>query len=210
MKFPAESYEAFVLCCSLPLSSSKDESNDSDDDVTLPSDRFERFRSHFLKETCAWREIHFLYFDWSSERAGGDVALDRDSTAKAFYELIAELFQIKGVFKWFRKTFITFVKVTFGRSVNRCLCHSHVYHVHIKIVISDILLCLDVFLHLQTAAQSHSVDILGRNARLLLAPVSRFVLAGRRSCASTRSTLATRKKDSETADQTETVVEHSR
>lgn len=68
----------------------------------------------------------------------------------------------------------------------------------------------EVSFHFQTAAQSHSVDILGRNACLLLAPVSRFVLAGRRSCTSTRSTLATRKKDSETADQTETVVEHSR
>ena len=68
----------------------------------------------------------------------------------------------------------------------------------------------EVSFHFQTAAQSHSVDVLGRNARLLLAPVSRFVLAGRRSCASTRPTLSTRKKDSETADQTETVVEHSR
>ena len=47
------------------------------------------------------------------------MAFDRDSTANEFYRLIAEIFEIKGVFKWFRKTFIIFVKVTFGKSVNR-------------------------------------------------------------------------------------------
>ena len=63
--------------------------------------------------------LHFRLLFSCSDRGTADVAFDRDSTANEFYRLIAEIFEIKGVFKWFRKTFIIFVKVTFGKSVNR-------------------------------------------------------------------------------------------
>lgn len=42
-----------------------------------------------------------------------------DSAASDLYKLIGEIFDIKGIFKWFRKTFITFVKISTGKSVNR-------------------------------------------------------------------------------------------
>ena len=48
-----------------------------------------------------------------------DSSKAKDSAASTIYELIGEVFEVKGVFKWFRKTFIIFVKVTFGKSVNR-------------------------------------------------------------------------------------------
>lgn len=48
--------------------------------------------------------------------------LDRkDSTAEPFYRLVDEVFECHGMFKWLRRSFIMFVEVTFGRSINRQL-----------------------------------------------------------------------------------------
>ncbi|XP_048774013.1 sorting nexin-25-like [Ostrea edulis] len=48
--------------------------------------------------------------------------LDRkDSIAEPFYRLVDEVFECHGMFKWLRRSFIMFVEVTFGRSINRQL-----------------------------------------------------------------------------------------
>ncbi|XP_077984333.1 sorting nexin-25-like [Glandiceps talaboti] len=43
----------------------------------------------------------------------------RDSIAESLYALIGEIFELKGVFKWLRKTLIIFVQVTFGGTINK-------------------------------------------------------------------------------------------
>lgn len=52
--------------------------------------------------------------------------LDRnvDSIAEPFYKLVNEIFESRGMFKWLRKSFIMFVEVTFGRTINRQLCET--------------------------------------------------------------------------------------
>ncbi|XP_078326313.1 sorting nexin-25-like isoform X2 [Crassostrea virginica] len=45
----------------------------------------------------------------------------KDSTAEPFYRLVDEVFECHGTFKWLRRSFIMFVEVTFGRSINRQL-----------------------------------------------------------------------------------------
>ncbi|KAK3599208.1 hypothetical protein CHS0354_012814 [Potamilus streckersoni] len=45
----------------------------------------------------------------------------KDSIAEPLYCLISEVFELQGMFKWLRKSFIAFVEITFGRSINRQL-----------------------------------------------------------------------------------------
>ncbi|XP_067663522.1 sorting nexin-25-like isoform X1 [Haliotis asinina] len=45
----------------------------------------------------------------------------RDSIAKPIYRLMNEVFELRGMFKWLRKSFISFVEISFGRSINRQL-----------------------------------------------------------------------------------------
>ncbi|KAJ7377095.1 sorting nexin 25 [Desmophyllum pertusum] len=48
-----------------------------------------------------------------------DSAMRKDSIAEPFYGLIGEIFELKGVFKWLRRTLIAFVQVTFGGTINK-------------------------------------------------------------------------------------------
>ncbi|XP_065058443.1 sorting nexin-25-like [Rhopilema esculentum] len=43
----------------------------------------------------------------------------KDSIAEPLYALISEVFELKGVFKYLRRTLIAFVQVTFGGTINR-------------------------------------------------------------------------------------------
>ncbi|KAL3267070.1 hypothetical protein HHI36_011211 [Cryptolaemus montrouzieri] len=43
----------------------------------------------------------------------------RDAIAEPLYSLLSELFDMRGVFKYLRKTLIAFVQVTYGRNINR-------------------------------------------------------------------------------------------
>ncbi|XP_060532015.1 sorting nexin-25 [Cylas formicarius] len=43
----------------------------------------------------------------------------KDSIAEPLYALLSELFDMRGVFKYLRKTLIAFVQVTYGRNINR-------------------------------------------------------------------------------------------
>jgi sorting nexin-25 len=42
-----------------------------------------------------------------------------DGIAEPLYSLLGEVFDLRGVFKWLRKTLITFVQITYGRTINR-------------------------------------------------------------------------------------------
>ncbi|XP_044311169.1 sorting nexin-25 isoform X1 [Varanus komodoensis] len=50
---------------------------------------------------------------------GDDVDGKRDSLAEPCFMLIGEIFELRGMFKWVRKTLIALVQVTFGRTINK-------------------------------------------------------------------------------------------
>lgn len=43
----------------------------------------------------------------------------KDSIAEPLYALMGEIFDMGGVFKWLRKSLISFVQITYGRTINR-------------------------------------------------------------------------------------------
>lgn len=49
--------------------------------------------------------------------SGGDDG--KDGIAEPLYTLMGEVFDMRGVFKWLRKTLISFVQITYGRTINR-------------------------------------------------------------------------------------------
>lgn len=59
----------------------------------------------------------FLFF--SDESARED--RQHDSIAKPLYRLLGEVFELRGMFKWLRRSFMTFVELTFGSNINRQL-----------------------------------------------------------------------------------------
>ncbi|XP_012936489.1 sorting nexin-25 [Aplysia californica] len=44
-----------------------------------------------------------------------------DSIAKPLYRFVGEVFELQGVFRWFRRSLMSFVELTFGRSIDRQL-----------------------------------------------------------------------------------------
>lgn len=65
-----------------------------------------------------------LSLDDDLDRLFGEAELNlvntnKDSIAEPFYYLIEELFEIKGMKKWFRKSLILFVQLTYGATINR-------------------------------------------------------------------------------------------
>ncbi|XP_074761926.1 sorting nexin-25 isoform X2 [Athene noctua] len=51
--------------------------------------------------------------------SGEEVDGKRDSLAEPCFMLIGEIFELRGMFKWVRKTLIALVQVTFGRTINK-------------------------------------------------------------------------------------------
>ncbi|XP_014224561.1 sorting nexin-25-like isoform X1 [Trichogramma pretiosum] len=43
----------------------------------------------------------------------------KDSIAEPLYALLGEIFDLRGVFRWLRRSLITFVQLTYGRTINR-------------------------------------------------------------------------------------------
>lgn len=43
----------------------------------------------------------------------------KDAIAEPLYALLGEIFDLRGLFRWLRKTLITFVQITYGRTINR-------------------------------------------------------------------------------------------
>eukprot|EP00039_Didymoeca_costata_P022162 m.3898 g.3898 ORF g.3898 m.3898 type:complete len:981 (+) comp2848_c0_seq1:431-3373(+) len=54
----------------------------------------------------------------SDERDGMLLSRESDSIAEPMYMLVSEVFELKGAFKWFRKQFVNFVQLAYGRSIN--------------------------------------------------------------------------------------------
>ncbi|XP_054422138.1 sorting nexin-25 isoform X2 [Pteronotus mesoamericanus] len=50
---------------------------------------------------------------------GDDVDGRKDSLAEPCFMLIGEIFELRGMFKWVRRTLIALVQVTFGRTINK-------------------------------------------------------------------------------------------
>ncbi|KAG9272588.1 sorting nexin-25 [Astyanax mexicanus] len=50
---------------------------------------------------------------------GDDADGKKDDLAEPFFMLIGEVFELRGMFKWVRKTLIALVQVTFGRTINK-------------------------------------------------------------------------------------------
>ncbi|CAD0198928.1 unnamed protein product [Chrysodeixis includens] len=55
----------------------------------------------------------------SSLRGAGAMGEERDSIAEPLYALLSEVFDMRGVFRWLRKTLVTFVQITYGSTINR-------------------------------------------------------------------------------------------
>ncbi|KAM8721024.1 hypothetical protein ACLKA7_006972 [Drosophila subpalustris] len=51
----------------------------------------------------------------------------KDSIAEPMYALMGEIFDMGGVFKWLRKSIISFVQITYGRTINRQIRESIAY-----------------------------------------------------------------------------------
>lgn len=49
----------------------------------------------------------------------GPLVEERDSIAEPLYALLSEVFDMRGVFRWLRRTLVTFVQITYGRTINR-------------------------------------------------------------------------------------------
>lgn len=57
----------------------------------------------------------------------GTIAEERDSIAEPLYALLSEVFDMRGVFRWLRKTLVTFVQITYGRTINRFYIFLYTY-----------------------------------------------------------------------------------
>uniref|UniRef100_A0A4W5LRM3 Uncharacterized protein n=1 Tax=Hucho hucho TaxID=62062 RepID=A0A4W5LRM3_9TELE len=50
---------------------------------------------------------------------GDETGGKKDALAEPCFMLIGEIFELRGMFKWVRKTLIALVQVTFGRTINK-------------------------------------------------------------------------------------------
>lgn len=80
----------------------------------------------------------------NSLRGASAIAEERDSTAEPLYALLSEVFDMRGVFRWLRKTLVTFVQITYGRTINRqikdtisWLFSEQMLHYYISVVIKS-------------------------------------------------------------------------
>ncbi|CAK1578206.1 unnamed protein product [Parnassius mnemosyne] len=80
----------------------------------------------------------------NSMRGAGPMVEERDSIAEPLYALLSEVFDMRGVFRWLRKTLVTFVQITYGRTINRqiketisWLFSEHMLHYYISLVLKS-------------------------------------------------------------------------
>ncbi|XP_057339890.1 sorting nexin-25 [Microplitis mediator] len=65
-------------------------------------------------------DYSLLLEDSEIGRSGAaDLAVGKDAIAEPLYALVGEIFDLRGVFRWLRKSLITFVQITYGRTINR-------------------------------------------------------------------------------------------
>ncbi|XP_063224412.1 sorting nexin-25-like [Bacillus rossius redtenbacheri] len=83
--------------------------------VTLPSQKKSGFSLATLFKSEDEEEVSLLLEEGEGRAAPGD----KDGVAEPLYGLLGEVFDMKGVFKWLRRTLITFVQLTYDRTINR-------------------------------------------------------------------------------------------
>ncbi|XP_046394040.1 sorting nexin-25 [Ischnura elegans] len=72
------------------------------------------------RDTCRESdEDEPLLLEESVERGGVEPGGGKDSIAEPLYALLGEVFDLRGVFRWLRRTLITFVQITYGHTINR-------------------------------------------------------------------------------------------
>jgi sorting nexin-25 len=59
-----------------------------------------------------------LLFDDDS-RPDGSGGPRGDAVAEPLYALLGEIFDLRGLFRWLRRSLITFVQITYGRTITR-------------------------------------------------------------------------------------------
>ncbi|XP_043269106.1 sorting nexin-25 isoform X2 [Venturia canescens] len=66
-------------------------------------------------------DYSLLLDDNEAGRAGTDAYMGpgKDAIAEPLYGLLGEVFDLRGVFRWLRRSLITFVQITYGRTINR-------------------------------------------------------------------------------------------
>lgn len=66
-------------------------------------------------------DYSLLLDDGEGGRMGNSDGLGtgKDAIAEPLYTLLGEVFDLRGVFRWLRKSLITFVQITYGRTINR-------------------------------------------------------------------------------------------
>ncbi|XP_055015189.1 sorting nexin-25 isoform X2 [Boleophthalmus pectinirostris] len=74
----------------------------------------ERFPGDFFSHTDEDGDDDSDFSDYGDEPDGR-----RDALAEPCFTLIGEIFELRGMFKWVRKTLIALVQVTFGRTINK-------------------------------------------------------------------------------------------
>ncbi|XP_018344114.1 PREDICTED: sorting nexin-25 isoform X2 [Trachymyrmex septentrionalis] len=99
--------------------------------VVAPSPKKSRFSLSTLFKTSVGsneprdkedeEDYSLLLDDSESSRTGTDTYLNvsKDAIAEPLYTLLGEVFDLRGVFRWLRRSLITFVQITYGRTINR-------------------------------------------------------------------------------------------
>ncbi|XP_015126178.1 sorting nexin-25 [Diachasma alloeum] len=66
-------------------------------------------------------DYSLLLDDNEAGRSTADAILGpgKDAIAEPLYALLGEVFDLRGVFRWLRRSLITFVQITYGRTINR-------------------------------------------------------------------------------------------
>ncbi|EFN64146.1 Sorting nexin-25 [Camponotus floridanus] len=77
--------------------------------------------SNELRDKEDEEDYSLLLDDSETGRTGTDSYLNasRDAIAEPLYTLLGEIFDLRGVFRWLRRSLITFVQITYGRTINR-------------------------------------------------------------------------------------------
>ncbi|KAL6439937.1 hypothetical protein ACFW04_004151 [Cataglyphis niger] len=77
--------------------------------------------SNELRDKEDEEDYSLLLDDSETGRTGTDSYLNasKDAIAEPLYTLLGEVFDLRGVFRWLRRSLITFVQITYGRTINR-------------------------------------------------------------------------------------------
>ncbi|CAK9801081.1 Sorting nexin-25 [Anthophora plagiata] len=77
--------------------------------------------SNELRDKEDEEDYSLLLDDSDTARSATDglMSVNRDAIAEPLYTLLGEIFDLRGVFRWLRRSLITFVQITYGRTINR-------------------------------------------------------------------------------------------